>query len=111
MKEILAEGPRATPKRQAGYPDDGGTGIGGDAAAPVADIERAGITPGGIVRLCVQNVIQATEQVVGRSLNGADQERLVREAWPNLDCVRIDRTSPHCKPGFRPFESLACAAG
>ncbi len=32
-----------------------------------------------------QNVMQATEQVVGRSLTGADQERLVREALASLD--------------------------
>lgn len=32
-----------------------------------------------------QNVMQATEQVVGRSLTGADQDRLIKEALASLD--------------------------
>ena len=32
-----------------------------------------------------KNVMQATEQVVGRSLTGADQERLVKEALASLE--------------------------
>ena len=46
----------------------------------VSDIERArDQSLGELFDFVSQNVIQATEQVVGRSLNGADQERLVRE--------------------------------
>jgi F-type H+-transporting ATPase subunit b len=52
----------------------------------VADIERARDQAlGELFGFVSQNVIQATEQVVGRSLNGADQERLVREALANLE--------------------------
>jgi F-type H+-transporting ATPase subunit b len=52
----------------------------------VADIERARDQAlGDLFDFVSKNVIQATEQVVGRSLNGADQERLVREALASLD--------------------------
>src|SRR5262249_42876580 len=52
----------------------------------VADIERARDNAlGELFDFVSKNVLQATEQVVGRSLNGADQERLVREALASLD--------------------------
>lgn len=52
----------------------------------VADIDRArDHAIGELFDFVSQNVMQATEQVVGRSLNGADQERLVKEALANLD--------------------------
>ncbi len=52
----------------------------------VADIERARDQAlGDLFDFVSKNVMQATEQVVGRSLTGADQERLVREALANLD--------------------------
>lgn len=52
----------------------------------VADIERARDQAlGDLFDFVSKNVMQATEQVVGRSLNGADQERLVREALASLD--------------------------
>ena len=52
----------------------------------VSDIERARDQAlGDLFDFVSQNVMQATEQVVGRSLTGADHERLVREALANLD--------------------------
>lgn len=52
----------------------------------VADIERARDQAlGELFDFASKNVMQATEQVVGRSLTGSDQERLVREALAGLD--------------------------
>ena len=52
----------------------------------VAEIERARDQAlGDLFDFVSKNVMQATEQVVGRSLTGADQERLVREALSSLD--------------------------
>lgn len=52
----------------------------------VADIDRArdeALTE--LFDFVSKNVIQATEQVVGRSLAGPDQDRLVKEALASLD--------------------------
>ncbi len=52
----------------------------------VGDIERARDQAlGELFDFVSKNVVQATEQVVGRSLTGADQERLVKEALASLD--------------------------
>lgn len=52
----------------------------------VSDIERArDLALNDLFDYVSQNVMQATEQVVGRSLTGTDHERLVREALTNLD--------------------------
>ncbi len=52
----------------------------------VSDIERARDQAlGDLFDFVSKNVMQATEQVVGRSMTGADHERLVREALTNLD--------------------------
>ncbi len=52
----------------------------------VADVERArDAALGELFDFVSKNVMQATEQVVGRSLTGADQERLVKEALASLD--------------------------
>ena len=52
----------------------------------VADIERARDQAlGDLFEFVSQNVMQATESVVGRSLTGPDQERLVKEALASLE--------------------------
>lgn len=52
----------------------------------VADIDRARDQAiGDLFEFMSKNVVQATEQIVGRSLNGGDQERLVKEALASLD--------------------------
>lgn len=52
----------------------------------VSEIDRArDHALGELFDFVSKNVMQATEQVVGRSLTGADQERLVKEALASLD--------------------------
>jgi F-type H+-transporting ATPase subunit b len=52
----------------------------------VGDIERARDQAlGELFDFVSKNVVQATEQVVGRSLTGSDQDRLVKEALASLD--------------------------
>jgi F-type H+-transporting ATPase subunit b len=52
----------------------------------VSDIERARDQAlKELFEVVSQNVMQATERVVGRSLTGADQDRLVKEALASLD--------------------------
>ena len=52
----------------------------------VSEIDRARDSAlGELFDFVSKNVMQATEQVVGRSLTGADQERLVKEALASLD--------------------------
>jgi F-type H+-transporting ATPase subunit b len=52
----------------------------------VADIERARDQAlNELFAFVSQNVMQATEKILGRSLNGGDHERLVREALANLE--------------------------
>lgn len=52
----------------------------------VAEIDRARDQAiGELFDFVSKNVMQATEQIVGRSLTGPDQERLVQEALANLD--------------------------
>lgn len=52
----------------------------------VADIDRARDQAiGDLFGFVSKNVMQATEQIVGRSLTGPDQDRLVQEALANLD--------------------------
>lgn len=52
----------------------------------VSEIDRARDQAiGELFDFVSKNVMQATEQIVGRSLTGPDQERLVQEALANLD--------------------------
>ena len=55
----------------------------------LADIERArDVALTELFDFVSKNVVQATEQVLQRSLTGDDQERLVREALPQMDVRR-----------------------
>lgn len=55
----------------------------------ISDIERArDAALGELFDFVSKNVLQATEQVLQRSLSGEDQERLVREALSQMDVRR-----------------------
>lgn len=55
----------------------------------IGDIERArDAALGELFDFVSKNVLQATEQVLQRSLSGEDQERLVREALSQMDVRR-----------------------